>query len=177
MKNTIKFSLLSVALLVFGVMEAWADTTTATSTTALNVTVYQPVSLTCDSASVDITVVKPASGDTTSAEKSFTCTASGGASTITHENLVWRVTDLQDSASTPNTLAATNVGVGATSGNEVYASAANTEVATALVDTDTDTLDSSWTFYVNVKVPADTVASTGAYSGTITETLTVTYTP
>lgn len=167
--------LLVVALCTFtGV--AMADSTTATSTTQLNVTVIAPVTLTCDS-TISWNVLKAASGNTASSGHLVTCNTGGGAATLTGVNdqlLQWKVSDLTDGGT--NTLSAMAIGVSTTS-NGTYntASAANT-FATISDNTTTDTtLPGSYTFYVNATIPSGQAAA--AYQGNMTVQLTVTYAP
>lgn len=168
-----KKTLFCMAFLLAFTGVAMADSTTATSSTTLNVTVIQPVSLTCDE-SISWNVLKASSGNIASSGHLVTCNVGGGAiSGVTDQKLEWEVTDLTDGGS--NTLAATTIGVSTTSGGTYTAASAASTFATVSDDTSDSSLPDSYTFYVNALIPSAQVPA--AYSGTMTERLTVTYTP
>ena len=166
--------LLCMASLVVFTGVAMADSTTATSTTQLNITVIAPVTLSCTT-SITLNTLKAASGATTSSAHLVTCTVGGGAITgVSSAKLEWEVTDLNDLPST-DTLPATAISVSTTSGGTFVAATASGSYATVSNDTADSTLSASYPIYVEATVPADQVPA--AYTGTMTERLTVTYAP
>ena len=115
---------LLVALFAF-TGAAMADTTSATSSTTLNVNVIAPLTLSCTS-SITFNVVKSGTADQTPAGKQITCSTGGGTvSGVTAYSLLWQVGDLSDGATpTPDTIAATNVAVSTTALGTYTAAAA-----------------------------------------------------
>jgi hypothetical protein len=151
-----------------------ADTTSATTSSSLNVTVMTPVALTCPT-TIAFQVVQHATGITNSAPKAVECTVTGGpaATTVTSQILSWSVSDLSDGAT--NTLPATGIAAGQTSAGTFYAAtAANTPLA-LFTDVAATSMTDTYDFYLQAQVPAAQAAA--AYTGTVTFALDVVYTP
>lgn len=161
------------AMAAFPLAALAADTTSATTSSTLNVTVMTPVALTCPT-TIDFQVVQHASGITNSAPKAVECTVTGGpaSTTVTSQILSWSVSDLTSGA---NTLTASAIAAGKTSGGTFTAATGAGALAALFTDAASTSMTNTYDFYLQAQVPAAQVAA--AYTGTVAFVLDVVYTP